>query len=59
MTKLKDIELDEYALDEGITAKLQNELDGIVPQGSDYSLEEEIAALFEMLPTSFKLKTTV
>jgi hypothetical protein len=39
-TKIKDIEPDEYALDEGITAMLQNELDE-VPQGNDYSTNKE------------------
>jgi len=51
--KIEETERDEYALDGGVTAMLQNKLDGIVPQGNDYSLEEEITALFEVLPTSF------
>lgn len=50
--KIKEKEDEEYALDNGITAILQNQLDGIVPQGNECSIEEEITALFEMLPPS-------
>jgi hypothetical protein len=50
---VKNIEADEYGLHNGNTAVLQNELDGIVPQGNDHSLEEELAALFDMLPTCY------
>jgi hypothetical protein len=57
--KIKDIEYNEYALDRGITAMLQNELDGIVPQGNDCSLEEEITALFEALPIGFVPKQEI
>lgn len=48
--KIKEKEDEEYALDGGITAILQNQLDGIIPQGNDCGIEEEIAALFEILP---------
>ena len=50
------IELDEYALDNGVTAMLQNKADGIVPQGDNYSLEDEIASLFEMLTPNPELQ---
>ena len=43
---------DEYALDGGITAILQNQLHGVVPQWNGYNLNDEIVALFEMLPTT-------
>jgi hypothetical protein len=48
---IKDKENKEYALDGGITAILQNQLDGIAPQWNGFNLDDEIAALFEMLPT--------
>jgi hypothetical protein len=54
--EIKDKDDREYALDEGITAILQNQLDGIVPQGNECSIEEEITALFEMLPPSPELQ---
>jgi hypothetical protein len=49
--EIKDKENSEYALDGGITAILQNQLDGIVPRWDGCNLDDEIAALFEMLPT--------
>jgi hypothetical protein len=49
--EIKDKENREYALDGGITAILQNQLDGIVPRWNGCNLDDEIAALFEMLPT--------
>jgi hypothetical protein len=39
------------SLDGGITATLQNQLDGVVPRWNGYNLDDEIAASFEMLPT--------
>jgi hypothetical protein len=49
--EIKDRENKDYALDGGITAILQNQLDGIAPQWNGLNLDDEIAALFEMLPT--------
>ncbi len=49
--EIKDKENKEYALDGGITAILQNQLDGVVPRWNGFNLDDEVAALFEMLPT--------
>ena len=49
--EIQDKENREYALDSGITAILQNQSDGIVPRWNGCNLNDEIAALFEMLPT--------
>ncbi|KAH8726696.1 hypothetical protein GQ44DRAFT_771071 [Phaeosphaeriaceae sp. PMI808] len=49
--EIKDKENKEYALDGGITAILQNQLDGIVLRWNNCNLDDEIAELFEMLPT--------
>lgn len=51
--KIEETEPGENALDGAVTVMLQNKPDGIVPQGNDTSLEEEITALLEVLPTSF------
>ena len=48
---MKAKENKDYALDSGITAILQHELDGIVPQWNGYNLDDELTALFEVLPT--------
>jgi hypothetical protein len=45
----------EYALNEGITAMLQSELDGNVLQGYDCSLEEELTVLHEILPIPIRI----
>jgi hypothetical protein len=50
-TDIKDKENKEYALDSGTTAILQHELDGIVPRWNGCNLDDELAALFEVLPT--------
>ena len=50
-TEIKDKENKEYALDGGITAILENQLDGIVPPWNGCNLDDKIAELFEMLPT--------
>lgn len=49
--EIKDKENMEYALDGGITAILQNQVDGIVPRWNGCNPNDEIVALFEMLPT--------
>ena len=43
----------EYALDGGITAILHNQLHGVVPRFDGCNLNEELVALFEMLPTTY------
>ena len=55
-SRSKDTEIGENALDEGITAVLQNELDGIVPQGCNVRVEEKTVAGFpQELPDSSSL----
>jgi hypothetical protein len=53
-SRIKAMELNDYLLDEASTVIFQNELDGIVPQGESYSLEEEIEGLFEVLSSTSK-----
>jgi hypothetical protein len=55
--KVTDIDVGECALDAGVTAILQNKLDGIVPQEEGYDLDDEITSLFEFLPLSPELQT--
>jgi hypothetical protein len=49
--EIKDKENREYALDGGITAILQNQLDRIIPRWNGCNLDNEITALFKMLST--------
>ncbi|KAB2099664.1 hypothetical protein AG0111_0g12047 [Alternaria gaisen] len=48
--EIREQENKEYALDSGITAILQNQLNGVAPRWNGSNLDDEIAALFEMLP---------